>query len=125
MADVAIVEDERNILMNLRLQFEGAGHSVRAFQEPVVALPKLIFEPPELLILNGWMPRLHGIDFFVKFRQFSRAPVIFISASADDIQLKLEQMGMSADEYVQKPFSNSYVLSLSESILRRPKALTG
>ena len=59
MAHIAIVEDEKNILTSLRLAFEHEGYSVETYDDPLVALPKLIFVPPDLLILNGHMPGMH------------------------------------------------------------------
>jgi two-component system response regulator ChvI len=118
MTTIAVVEDEKNILTSLKMAFEAEGFDVRIFQDPVAALPKLIFEPPHLLILNGMMPKMHGIDFFKKFRAFSRAPVIFLSASAEEISEELERIGLPADEYVGKPFSQRHLVSLSKSVLR-------
>ena len=119
MAYVAVVEDERNILTSVCIALEGEGHTVQGFDNPVVALPKLIFAPPDLLILNGTMPGMHGIAFFLKFREFSRAPVIFLSANAEDIQDQLERLGHCADDYVGKPFSHAYLMKLVGRVLKR------
>ena len=64
MAYIAIVEDEKNICRSLRLALEAEGYVVDDFQDPLIALPKLICVPPNLLILNGHMPGMHGIVFF-------------------------------------------------------------
>jgi DNA-binding response OmpR family regulator len=85
---------------------------VAAYDNPVAALPKLMFVPPDLLILNG-------IDFFLKFREFNRAPVIFLSAYTDEIQDRLENVGMCADDYVGKPFASLHLLKLVQRILKR------
>ena len=114
MAHIAIVEDEKNTLTWLRLAFEHEGYSVETYDDPLVALPKLIFVPPDLLILNGHMPGMHGIEFFQKFRQYSKAPVIFLSASADEIQDRLYDIGLPADEYVYKPCSQRQITGLVE-----------
>ena len=118
MAHIAIVDDEKNTLTSLRLAFEHEGYSVETYDDPLVALPKLIFVPPDLLILNGHMPGMHGIEFFQKFRQYSKAPVIFLSASADEIQDRLYDIGLPADEYVNKPCSQRQITGLVARVLR-------
>lgn len=112
MKRIAVVDDELNILTSLRLALEAQGYAVEVFSDPAVALPKLICVPPNLIILNGRMPGLHGIDFFLMFRQYSKAPVIFLSASADEIAIRLQAVGRSAAAYVNKPFSQRMLLEL-------------
>jgi 5-methylcytosine-specific restriction endonuclease McrA len=82
-----------------------------------VALPRLICVPPDLLILNGRMPGLHGIDFFLNFRQFSKAPVVFLSASADEIAARLQAVGKPAAAYVDKPFSQRRLVEVVAATL--------
>lgn len=117
MATIAIVEDEKNILSSLDVAFRLEGYEVRVFQDPVAALPKLIFEPPHLLILNSKMPGMQSIDFFKKFRKFNRAPVIILSASAEEISQALDQIGLPADAYVDKPFSQRQLVAVSKRLL--------
>jgi two-component system, OmpR family, response regulator ChvI len=105
MATIAIVDDEKNILVSLRSAFAARGHLVETFDDPLAALPRLISVPPRVLILNGRMPGLHGVDFFLKFRSHCPAPVIFLSASACEIEDSLDAIGVPASAYVDKPFS--------------------
>jgi two-component system response regulator ChvI len=124
MKRIAVVDDEPTILTSLRLTLESEGYAVEVFSDPAVALPKLICVPPTLLILNGRMPGLHGIDFFLMFRQYSKAPVIFLSASADEIATHLQAIDRPATAYVNKPFSQRVLLALvaekAQAELSRP-----
>lgn len=112
MKRIAVVDDELTILTSLWLTLEAEGYAVEAFSDPAVALPKLICVPPSLIILNGRMPGLHGIDFFLMFRRYSKAPVIFLSASADEIATHLHAVNRPATAYVNKPFSQRMLLEL-------------
>jgi two-component system response regulator ChvI len=124
MTSVAIVDDERSILISLRMHLQAEGYDVRTFSDPRTALPKLICEPPSLLILNGRMPGMHGIEFFQKYREFSRGKVIFLSASATEIAEQLEVIGLPADDYVQKPFDPRHVSDLVRRLTqKRPDAV--
>ena len=123
MGTVAIVDDEFGTLVSLRFAFEAERHLVETYSNPVVALPKLILVPPSVLILNGLMPLMHGVDFFRKFRQFSSAPVIFLSESANAIEKHLEKNGMPADAYVSKPFSVRDLVKVADRFMSRPRRL--
>lgn len=112
MKRISIVDDDIATLTSLRRTLEVEGYAVEIYSSPVVALPKLICVPPNLLILNGKMPGMHGIDFFLTFRLYSNTPVIFLSASADEIQAELEAVGTLATAYVSKPISQHALLEL-------------
>lgn len=117
MTRIAIVEDERTIRTSLRMALEAEAFEVETYENPVIALPKLLFSPPTLLILNGHMPGMLGIDFFVTFRAFSKAPVIFLTASPEEIQDELERRGCPADEYIAKPFSHRLIIARVRRLL--------
>ena len=103
MPEIAILDDDRNLVVALTLQLQAVGYTVRAYSAPHTALPELIANPPDLLLLNGRMPGLHGIEVFRQFREHSQSPVIFVSASAEEIEATLETAGTPAEGYVPKP----------------------
>jgi DNA-binding response OmpR family regulator len=105
MGTITIVDDDQLILDGMSHALRAEGYWVETFKDPIVALPKVIFEPPRLLILNGRMPRMHGIDFFQQYRRYSRRSVLICSASADKIAETLAALGQPADAYLAKPFS--------------------
>lgn len=123
MPTVTIVEDEKSILRSLELALSAEGFSVEAYDDPIVALPKVIFTPPDVLILNGTMPGMHGVVFYQKYREFSRRPVVFLSAWAEEIEEQLEEIGSPADAYVGKPFSMSTLIRLVRTLTARSAAL--
>lgn len=118
MAHIIIVDDERNICISLKMALQAEGHEVETFTDPLVALPKVIAVPPDVLVLNGRMPGLHGIDFFLEYREFSQRPVVILSASADEIEDELERRGMPANGYVGKPFLQRHLCNLIAELVR-------
>ncbi|MEZ5924177.1 MAG: response regulator [Hyphomicrobiaceae bacterium] len=118
MHDIIVIDDDRQILSTLDVALKGEGFDVETYSDPVAALPKVIFVPPRLLVLNGHMPDLHGIEFFLKYRTYCRGPVVFLSASAAEIEAKLAANELPATAYVDKPFSIRQFVLLVKSILR-------
>ena len=117
MSLIAIVIDERNIVSSLRMSLEAEGHAVDGYLDPLVALPKLICVPPHVLLLNGTMPGMHGIEFFHCFRKYAKTPVIFLSANADDIADELARNGTPAEGCIPMPFSQRFVISEVKRVL--------
>jgi DNA-binding response OmpR family regulator len=109
MAHVAIVDDDKNFLLYLGGALEAEGHIVDTYDDPLRALPKLIMVPPGVLILNGKIPGMNGIEFFLRFREFSQTPVIFLSSAADYIADVLWDLGLSAEDYVNRPVSSQVI----------------
>lgn len=118
MTDIAIVDDELAICRSLAIAFEADGWTARVFTDPLVALAALIAVPPRLLILNGHMPGMHGIEFFERFRPYSCCPVVFLSASADEIEAACAEKGLHAADYVAKPFSQRHLIGICQRLLR-------
>ena len=116
MTAITIIDDEKSLLRSLTFCLEAEGYNVEAFDCPIVALPRTVLQPPHLLILNGKMPAMHGIEFFLKYRADCTGPVMFLSASADDIELELEARGVAADAYVSKPFSQRYLIRMAQKL---------
>jgi two-component system response regulator ChvI len=119
---IAVVNDERNILISLRLALENLGYNVRTYSDPFVALDELTARPPDLAILNGRMPRMHGIELFRRLREHSDTPVIFLSGSAEEIGETLRAPDMTADDYIQIPFSQRHLLERVAARLSAPSA---
>ncbi|MCC0007751.1 MAG: response regulator [Hyphomicrobiaceae bacterium] len=118
MTTVTIIEDEKGTLTSLKMAFQAEGYHVDAFDDPLVALPKIICVPPRLLILNGRMPGMHGIDVFKTYRRYCKGPVIFLSASSDEIEEQLQADGCPANAYVAKPHSIRQLLHLAREFVR-------
>ncbi len=116
MPRIAFVNDERSLLGPFRMRFEAEGFAIETFHDPLEALPHLITQPPDVLILNGPMPNMHGIEFFRRFRRYSRVPVIMYSTSADEIAKQLQAEGCPADAYTH-PITPSQMLPMVRQAL--------
>lgn len=57
-----------------------------------------------LVILDVMLPDLDGWDVLKILRQFSKVPVIFLTAK-DQILDRVKGLELGADDYLAKPFS--------------------
>ena len=63
------------------------------------------------------MPRMDGIELLQKLRKQSQLPVIFLTSKDDELDEALG-LGMGADDYITKPFSQRLLLAYSCQLLR-------
>lgn len=77
-----------------------------------------------LIILDVMMPKMDGWQVCREIRQFSKVPIIMLTAKGDE---RDELLGyeLGIDEYVTKPFSPKILVARVEAVLRRTNGLKG
>lgn len=115
---LALVDDDQNILASVSLALEAEGYEVDTYFDSEQALIGLIQRPPALAILDIKMPRMDGTELLGKLRQKSSVPVIFLTSKDDELDEALG-LGMGADDYITKPFSQRLLLARIKAVLRR------
>ena len=124
MANIALVDDDKNILASVSMLLEQEGYHVRTFSYGAAALTALTTTPPDLAILDIKMPRMDGLELLRRLRQAQDLPVIFLTSKDEEID---ELMGLNAgaDDYIRKPFSQRLLLERVRAVLRRAEGKTG
>ncbi len=71
-----------------------------------------------LIILDVMMPKMDGWQACREIRQYSKVPIIMLTAKSDE---KDELLGfeLGVDEYISKPFSPKILVARVEAIIRR------
>jgi two-component system response regulator ChvI len=123
MANIALVDDDKNILASVSMLLEQEGYHVRTFSDGAAALTALTTAPPDLAILDIKMPRMDGLELLRRLRQAQDLPVIFLTSKDEEID---ELMGLNAgaDDYIRKPFSQRLLLERVRAVLRRAEGKT-
>jgi two-component system, OmpR family, response regulator ChvI len=122
MANIALVDDDKNILASVQMLLEQEGYHIRTFADGASALTALSATPPDLAILDIKMPRMDGLELLRRLRQVQEnIPVIFLTSKDEEID---ELMGLNAgaDDYIRKPFSQRLLLERVKAVLRRAEA---
>ena len=66
------------------------------------------------------LPKIDGLSVCQKIRDFSRVPIIMLTAKADDID-KILGLEYGADDYLTKPFNILELKARVKAILRRSR----
>ncbi len=121
MANIALVDDDRNILTSVSMALEAEGHKVATFEDGAAALEKIAEAPPDLVVSDIKMPTMDGMELLRRIRQTSELPLIFLTSKDEEIDEVLG-LTMGADDYVKKPFSQRLLLERVKAVLRRRNA---
>ena len=119
MAKILIVEDEPDMVLGLKDNFEFEGYEVLTASDGVTGLERARSHKPDVVILDIMLPRLSGLEVCKTLRSegFS-APIVMLTARGQEID-KVVGLELGADDYVTKPFSLRELLARVRAILRR------
>ena len=118
---VLIVEDEKALAEILEYNFKKEGYTVDTALDGEIALDKIIFKAPDLIILDWMLPKLSGIELCRKVRtnkKIKNIPIIMLTARGEEKD-RLKGLEMGADDYVTKPFSINELLARAKAVLKR------
>ncbi len=116
---VLIVDDEPDILLMLRVNFETEGFETILASDGATALRRIKEDNPDIVLLDIMMPILDGWAVLQECSKLEQAPrIIVLSAKAgsDDIS-RAQKLG--ADEYVTKPFDPDQLIQIVNDVLAR------
>jgi len=117
-AQIALVDDDRNILTSVTIALEAEGFQVRTYPDGQKAYDALKARPADVAVLDIKMPRMDGMELLRKLREFTTMPVIFLTSKDEEID-QLLGLRMGADDYIAKPFSQRLLIERIRALLRR------
>jgi two-component system KDP operon response regulator KdpE len=115
---VLICDDEAQILRALRVILGDAGYEVIPALTAREALDAVAVHPPEAAIVDLVLPDGDGVDVCRSIREWSRMPIIVLSAVGDESE-KVRALEAGADDYVTKPFGPDELVARLRAALRR------
>ncbi len=118
MKTILVVDDEPKITQLVRDYLERAGFGVLVAYDGKKALSLAKTEKPDMIILDLGLPQLDGLDFTREFRKNSNAPIIMLTARAEETD-KLIGLELGADDYMTKPFSPKELVARVRVVFRR------
>jgi two-component system KDP operon response regulator KdpE len=115
---ILLVDDELPLLKTLSLNLRARGYTVVTAKDGRSALSSVGKSVPDVVILDLGLPDVSGIDVLKQLREWSRVPVIVLSArhGSDD---KVQALDLGADDYVTKPFGIDELLARVRAAVRR------
>jgi two-component system KDP operon response regulator KdpE len=121
---VLVIEDEPQIRKFLRASLDAQGFSVEQAESGEQGLVMAANRRPEAIVLDLGLPDLDGIEVIRRLREWSRVPIIVLSARAQEDD-KIHALDAGADDYVVKPFAVGELLARLRVALRHAATADG
>jgi two-component system KDP operon response regulator KdpE len=121
---VLVVEDEEPVRRFLRAAL--AAHGYRVVEAGGVREAEQLApgHNPDVFLLDLGLPDGDGVDLARRIREWSRAPIIVLSARGRE-EDKVNALDAGADDYLTKPFGVNELLARLRVALRHAKAAPG
>ena len=114
---VLVVEDEAQVMRFLRATLPGQGYRVVEATTGEQALVQAATRSPDLILLDLGLPDLDGVEVTRRLREWSKAPIIVVSARGREDD-KIQALDAGADDYLTKPFGMGELLARIRVALR-------
>ncbi len=119
---ILVIDDEPKIVEICRDYLTAAGFAVVTANDGLKGLALARKERPDLIVLDGMMPQMDGLDVIRELRRESQTPIIMLTARVEESD-KLVGLELGADDYITKPFSPRELVARTRTVLRRAAGL--
>ncbi|PJI08401.1 MULTISPECIES: response regulator [Clostridium] len=117
---VLLVEDDKPIRNFITTALLTQGYKCIETDKGNEAIALSMSNNPDIIILDLGLPDIDGIEVVKKIREWSKTPIIIVSARDNEHQ-KVEALDKGADDYLTKPFGISELLARIRVSLRHVK----
>jgi len=102
---VLIVDDEVSILNSLSSILEDEGYEVVVAKSGSEAMKISMADPPDLMLLDIWMPEMDGLETLRRVKELSPATQVMMMSGHGSIETAVKAIKLGAYDYIEKPLS--------------------
>ena len=114
MAKILAIDDEPELLEQVKVFLEQEGHTVETALDGPTGLQKVREFQPVLILLDIIMPGMDGFEVLKRLSwksETSQIPVIMLTAKGETESV-FKAQGLSATDYLVKPFTAESLLEV-------------
>lgn len=120
MSRILLLEDDLSLINGLSFAFQKQGFKSDIARTLREADALWVDGKYDLLVLDVSLPDGSGFEFCKKVRQISKVPIIFLTASDEEMNI-IMGLDIGGDDYITKPFKLGVLMSRINALLRRAK----
>jgi two-component system nitrogen regulation response regulator NtrX len=102
---ILIVDDEPAILTSLSKILEDEGYQIAVAKSGQEALTLLSADPPDLMMLDIWMPELDGLETLKLARELAPQVQVVMMSGHGNIETAVKAVKLGAYDFIEKPLS--------------------
>lgn len=120
MHKILLLEDDLSLINGLSFVFKKQGFELSIARTLKEADALWADGKYDLLVLDVSLPDGSGFEFCKKVRLTSKVPIIFLTASDEEMNI-IMGLDIGGDDYITKPFKLGVLVSRINALLRRAK----
>ena len=120
---ILIVDDEKNIVSSLTSILADEGYEVSIAGDGVEALELIQKDPPDLVILDIWLPGMDGIEVLKTLKSYNLGVEVLIMSGHGTIDTAIKATKLGAQDFIEKPFSLDRITESIKNILQEKNYL--
>jgi len=120
---ILIVDDEKNIASSLKGILSDEGYDVSMTGDGMEALELIQKDPPDLILLDIWLPGMDGIEVLKTLKTYSPGVEVLIMSGHGTIDTAVKATKLGAQDFIEKPFSLDRITESIQNALHEKKSL--
>jgi DNA-binding response OmpR family regulator len=119
VATILLVEDDEDLAFAIKMWLERKNHKIEAVTTGLEALEQMQYGTFDLIILDGLLPDMQGVDICRHFRAAGgTVPILMLSGNALETH-KDSGLEAGANDYLAKPFAIEELTLRIQSLLAK------
>ncbi len=118
MYKILIIEDDRVIAEEISKGLMKWGYHTEKITDFSDIINQFIDFSPHLVLMDISLPFYNGYHWCQEIRKISKAPVLFLSSSCENINI-IMAINMGGDDFISKPFNMDMLAAKVQALLRR------
>jgi two-component system, NtrC family, nitrogen regulation response regulator NtrX len=104
-ASILVVDDEEAIVLSLSSILQDEGYEVAVAKSGVEALKIYTVDPPDLMLLDIWMPEMDGLETLRRVKELVPTAQVMVMSGHGSIETAVKAIKLGAYDYIEKPLS--------------------
>ena len=102
---ILVIDDETNIVNSLKEILSDEGYDVLITEDGLNALDMIQSDPPDLLLLDVWLPGMDGIEVLKTVKTYHPEIEVLVMSGHGTIDTAVKATKLGAFDFIEKPFS--------------------
>ena len=115
---VLVVDDDPGLREFIRVNLEAEGYSVREAASASEGLTALDEEPPDVILLDVYMPRMDGWEMLRRVQERHGVDAIQVIMYSGELEHTGDVRARGAHAFIGKPFDPEKLLAATKQLLR-------
>lgn len=115
---ILVIDDDQEYSKLAQMWLQNAGYEVLTAGDGVEGMCRVYSDQPNMVIVDGMMPKMDGWEVCRRVRDMSEIPVLMVTIKNQKSD-RLKGFGLGADDYINKPVDFTELVARVQAILRR------